>query len=113
MYAIFVTVRIKPGFAERFKQASLGDAEGSVRDEPGCLRFDIHQSPKDDHVFYLYEVYENQVAHQTAHRSAPHYVKWRETVKDWFEGSPEAIQMNTVFPSDAGWRKQKPHLVNW
>ena len=37
MYAIFVTVKIKAGFAEQFKQASLGDAQGSVRDEPGCF----------------------------------------------------------------------------
>ena len=60
MYAIFVTIKIKPGFAEQFKEASLGDAQGSVRDEPGCLRFDMHQSASDPNTFHLYEVYENQ-----------------------------------------------------
>lgn len=112
MYAIFVTIKIKPGYAEQFKEASLGDAQGSVRDEPGCFRFDIHQSPSDPHTFYLYEVYATQDDHLTAHRNAPHYIKWRETVQDWFDGDPQAIPMNTVFPSDAGWRQQKPHLVN-
>ena len=41
MHAIFVTINIKPGFREQFKEASLGDSQGSVRDEPGCFRFDI------------------------------------------------------------------------
>ena len=39
MHAIFVTINIKPGFREQFKEASLGDSQGSVRDEPGCFRF--------------------------------------------------------------------------
>jgi autoinducer 2-degrading protein len=113
MYAIFVTIKIKPGFADRFKEASLGDGQGSVRDEPGCLRFDLHQSLSDPNTFHLYEVYENQEAHLNAHRSAPHYIKWRETVQDWFDGEPQRFAMTTVFPSDDGWRKQKQHLLNW
>ena len=113
MYAIFVTIKIKPGFAEQFKEASLGDAQGSVRDEPGCLRFDIHQNASDPNTFHLYEVYENQEAHMQAHRNAPHYKKWQETVRGWFDGEPQRVTLNTVFPSDAGWRKQKPHLLNW
>ena len=58
MHALFVTIKIKPGFAEQFKEASLGDAQGSVRDEPGCVRFDMHQSNDDPNTFHLYEVYE-------------------------------------------------------
>jgi autoinducer 2-degrading protein len=113
MYAIFVTIKIKPGFADKFIEASFGDGQGSVRDEPGCLRFDLHQSLSDPNTFHLYEVYENQDAHLTAHRSAPHYIKWRDTVQPWFDGEPQRVAMTTVFPSDDGWRKQKPHLVNW
>jgi len=96
MYAIFVTIKIKPGFADRFKEASLGDGQGSVRDEPGCLRFDLHQSLSDPNTFHLYEVYENQEAHLNAHRSAPHYIKWRDgfmrltelTVRDPWPDNP-------------------------
>lgn len=113
MHAIFVTIKIKPGYAERFKEASLGDSQGSVRDEPGCLRFDILQSKTDENTFYLYEVYENEEAHMVAHRNAPHYKKWRETVQDWFEGDTQAVPMTTIFPSDEGWRAQKPGLLNW
>jgi (4S)-4-hydroxy-5-phosphonooxypentane-2,3-dione isomerase len=113
MYAVFVTIKIKPGFAEKFKEASFGDAQGSVRDEPGCLRFDMHQSTTDPNTFHLYEVYENQDAHLTAHRNAPHYQKWRQTVQDWFDGEPQRFAMTTIFPSDNGWRQQKSGLLNW
>ena len=113
MHAIFVTINIKPGYREQFKEASLGDSQGSVRDEPGCFRFDILEDKTDPNRFYLYEVYEDEEAHMVAHRNAPHYKKWRETVQDWFDGDTQAVAMNTVFPSDDGWKAQKPGLLNW
>ena len=113
MHAIFVTINIKPGFREQFKEASLGDSQGSVRDEPGCMRFDILEDKTNPNRFYLYEVYVDEDAHMTAHRNAPHYKKWRETVQDMFDGDTQAVPMNTVFPSDDGWQAQKPGLLNW
>ena len=68
MHAIFVTINIKPGYREQFKEASLGDSQGSVRDEPGCFRFDILEDKTDPNRFYLYEVYEDEEAHMVAHR---------------------------------------------
>ena len=112
MISIFVTIQIKPGFADQFREASLGDSQGSVRDEPGCFRFDILQDDSDTDRFHLYEVYADQAAID-AHREAPHYKKWRETVQDWFDGEPQRVSMTTVFPSDDGWRKQKPTLLSW
>lgn len=112
MYSIFVTVRIKPGFADRFIEASFGDGQGSVRDEPGCFRFDILRDNADPDLFYLYEVYENEAALET-HRTMPHYKKWRATVQEWFDGATQKVIATSLFPSDDGWRKQKPHLVDW
>jgi hypothetical protein len=34
-------------------------------------------------------------------------------VQDWFEGEPQRVAMTSVFPSDDGWRMQKPNLINW
>ena len=59
----------------------------------------------------LYEVYENQAA-LDKHRTMSHFTKWRETVNDWFDGEPERKSVTTVFPTDNGWRKQKPHLLD-
>ena len=96
MISIFVTIQINPGFSEQFTQASFGDAEGSVRDEPGCFRFDILSNDSDPNRFHLYEVYQDQAALE-AHRNAPHYKKWRATVQDWFDGEIERVAMTTVF----------------
>ena len=112
MISIFVTINIKDGFADKFSEASLGDSQGSVRDEPGCFRFDILQNSEIANRFHLYEVYTDEAALE-AHRNAPHYKKWRETVQDWFDGELERVMMNTVFPSDQGWKDQKPCLLNW
>lgn len=112
MISIFVTIQIKDGFAGRFSEASLGDSQGSVRDEPGCFRFDILQNSEDPNRFHLYEVYQDEAA-LDAHRNAPHYKKWRETVQDWFDGDVQRVTKSTIFPSDDGWRKQKPNLLDW
>jgi autoinducer 2-degrading protein len=112
MYSIFVTINVKPEHIETFKEASLGDAQGSTRDEPGCFRFDMHQDPDISSRFYLYEVYRDEEAFE-AHLEAPHFIEWRDTVKPFFDGDIQKIVMQTVFPSDDGWEKQKSALLNW
>ena len=112
MISIFVTITIKAEFLEEFRDASFCDSEGSVRDEPGCFRFDILQNSKNPQVFHLYEVYEDDAAFEF-HKSSPHYKIWRAKVDAWFDGEVESVKMQTVFPSDDGWREQKPCLLNW
>ena len=112
MYAIFVTINVKPEHVEAFTQASFGDSQGSVRDEPGCFRFDINQDPEIPTRLYLYEVYRDEAAFQ-AHLEAPHFKKWLSTVETMFDGDRERVVMKTVFPSDEGWEAQKPGLLNW
>ena len=112
MISIFVTIQIKPEFRDQFREASLGASQGSVRDEPGCFRFDILQDSSDPNRFHLYEVHADEAALEN-HRNAPHYRNWREAVGDWLDGQPRRVAMTTIFPSDDGWRKQKTHLLNW
>ena len=112
MYSIFVTINVKPERIGEFMAASLGDAQGSTRDEPGCFRFDIHQDVEVPSRFYLHEVYRDEAAFQ-AHLEALHFIEWRDKVRPYFDGDIQKIEMKTVFPSDEGWEKQKPGLVNW
>jgi quinol monooxygenase YgiN len=107
MLALLVTIKIKPGYRDRFVDALMGDARGSVNDEPGCLRFDVLQDTADPNRIFLYEVYKDEKALE-AHRQAPHYTKWRETVNDWFDGDPQRHVCSTVFPTEAAWRTVKP-----
>ena len=111
MYSIFVTINIKPENVEAFKEASLGDSQGSVRDEPGCFRFDILRDESVATRFYLYEVYRDVEAFE-AHMETPHFKRWWETVERMLDDS-SSVKMQTVFPSDVGWEKQKPGLLAW
>ena len=103
MFAIFATIRIKPGFRERYLAEMLGDAVGSVRDEPGCLRFDVLADQTDPDTLYLYEIYRDEAAF-AEHVKAPHYIKWRDAVQGWAEVS--AVRATTIFPPDHAWQPQ-------
>lgn len=114
MISFFATVQAKPEFKEKFVEALLGDARGSVGTEPGCLRFDVHQDASDPNRIHVYGVFADKTAMEL-HSKAPHYLKFLATANDWFEGKVGHIQMiecTTVFPSDEGWRKQKPYLLD-
>jgi quinol monooxygenase YgiN len=107
MLSLLVTIKIKPGYRDAFVESLMGDARGSVNDEPGCLRFDVLQDSADPNRIFLYEVYKDEKALE-AHRQAPHFQKWRETVKDWFDGEPQRHVCSTVFPTEDAWKGVKP-----
>ena len=106
MISIFVTIRIKEGYADQFTEASFGDAQGSTRDEPECYRFDILQDDGDPNRIHLYEVYKDEDAFH-AHTQAPHFIKWRDASADWREDS--GLQgagrgATNIWPSDDEWK---------
>ena len=47
MFILLVTMHAKPEKREAFIAAITEDATASVRDEPGCLRFDVMQDNND------------------------------------------------------------------
>ena len=50
MYVLIVSARVKPEQRGRFLEAIEENAVTSVRDEPGCLRFDVVRDNDDpDH----------------------------------------------------------------
>ena len=83
MIALLVIIEIKSGHRRRFMESMLDDAQHSVQDEPGCLRFDVLEDREDADRIFLYEVYEDEAALE-AHEQTPHFLRWKETVKDWF-----------------------------
>lgn len=112
MNAIFVTLNVKPEHLDAFTEASFADGRGSVRDEAGCFRFDVLCDANLPSRFYLYEVYRDDDA-MAAHLETPHFKTWMQTVADMLDGPMEILPMQTAFPSDDGWEKQKPALVSW
>jgi autoinducer 2-degrading protein len=105
MFALFVTIQVKPEHREAFIEATMGDANGSNNDEPGCLRFDVLQDNQDPSRMYLYEVYKDRESWEVAHRETPHYLKWRETVQDWFAAETVRTEATPVYAPPGHWRE--------
>ena len=95
MFGVLVTINIKPGFKDRFMPAMLADAEGSVNNEPGCLRFDVIQDAGDLNRIWLYEVFKDEAAYKE-HLESPQVIKWLETSKDWRVEGPGGALMGST-----------------
>jgi (4S)-4-hydroxy-5-phosphonooxypentane-2,3-dione isomerase len=78
MFTVLVKLTVRPDHIEEFLEGIHVNARASLRDEPGCLRFDVHRSTDDPHHFVLYEIYTDEEAFRVAHRQAPHYAAWRD-----------------------------------
>ena len=67
---------------DRFKERIARHARISVTQETGCLQFDVHQDRSDPTLFLLLESYADEAAFEL-HRTSPHYMAFREDVKEW------------------------------
>jgi autoinducer 2-degrading protein len=102
MYVVIVDVHVEPGRSEDFVRATLDNAR-ATRGEPGNVRFDVSRQLDDPNRFALYEVYRDQAGFE-AHQRTAHYLKWRETVKDWMSQPRKGTRYRSVFPDqDGGW----------
>jgi len=106
MLTLMVKLSVKPEKVDEFLAALEVNGRSAVRDEPGCYRFDVSRGIDNPSIIYLYEVYADEAA-LDAHREAPHYIKWRDTVKDWYSAEAERALATTVVPTDAEWRSGK------
>jgi autoinducer 2-degrading protein len=77
LYVIHAPVLVRRDMVDDFVEALRLDAEASVREEPGCLRFDIHQNLKNPEELYLYEVYVNKAAFDPTARHPTSRRGWR------------------------------------
>jgi (4S)-4-hydroxy-5-phosphonooxypentane-2,3-dione isomerase len=75
-------LRVREDIVKRFRDRLLRHARISLDAEPGCHGFDIHQETNDPTLFLLIEIYADQAAFDK-HRNSPHYLQFREDVKDW------------------------------
>jgi (4S)-4-hydroxy-5-phosphonooxypentane-2,3-dione isomerase len=76
MFSLVVQMEVRPGRREEFLAGMAANAESSVRDEPGCLRFDLCAVEGDENRFLLYELYTDADAF-AAHKASPHFAQWR------------------------------------
>jgi autoinducer 2-degrading protein len=99
MLALMVSLKVKPDQRDKFLAAAEDDSICSVRDEPGCFRFDVLQDQADENHFFFYEVYRDEAAFQ-AHGQAPHYARWRQAAAEVLAGPAERNTCTALFPRD-------------
>ena len=79
-FAIIVKFTLKPGVAKSFAPLIMENATASVREEPTCQQFQVLHDEQNPGIVFLYEVYDNAVAHN-AHRETPHFKKFIEAAE--------------------------------
>ena len=86
-YYIVAMIYPKAGKSEELKAEILKNIP-NVRQEKGCLRYDLHELKDSGGRFMFYEVWEDKAAFE-AHRVAPHMGVYRERTKDLLEKPTE------------------------
>lgn len=80
MYSILLNTLLQPGSRDAFVAAMRENAAASVRDEPGCIRFDVLLDRSDPDRVWLYEIYIDEAALE-AHMRTPHFLASRPLVE--------------------------------
>jgi autoinducer 2-degrading protein len=79
-YAIIVEFDLHPDAYEEFMDHLAENAETSVRNEPGCYRFDVLTPREGDPArVTLYEIYTDRSAFDD-HLRTPHFLAFKEAV---------------------------------
>ena len=113
MYAIFGSMDVKPEHVEAFRDATVHEARGTVRDEPGVFQFHILTDTDNPNRFYYFEIFRDEAA-ADAHWETEIFKSWWATVEGMLDGGTQRISnMRTMFPSDHGLEKQKAGLLDW
>jgi len=101
MYIALVHVHVKPEYVDEFIDATLDNAQNSVK-EPGVARFDVIRSLDDPDRFVLVEVYKTP-DDADLHKQTEHYARWRDTVAIMMAKPREGVKYANLFPGEAGW----------
>lgn len=71
-FVIMVDFALADGTRQAFRKLIDENARTSVRDEPGCRRFDVVEPRGEPDRILLYEIYDDEAAFE-AHRHTTHY----------------------------------------
>ncbi len=74
--SLVISVRVRPGRRDAFVSGISRHAAASVREEPGCLRFDVTADAADPDLFWVCEVFTDAQALET-HRASPRFAAWQ------------------------------------
>ena len=72
LFVILVDFQLKSGMEKQFRALIDANADASVRDEPGCLQFDVLEPEGEAGRVLLYEIYCDRAAFE-AHLKTGHF----------------------------------------
>lgn len=80
-FALIVTIKLKPGSAEKFEPLILENRGSALSKEKGCRHFIVLKNLEEEETFHFYEEYDDQAAFK-AHQESEHYKKYFQAAKD-------------------------------
>jgi quinol monooxygenase YgiN len=96
MLGLVVEFRIHAPRIEAFATAISDNARTSRESEPGCRQFDVCRDPADPALFFLYELYDDEIA-IAAHLRSPHFLSMDSATRDWV-ASKTVRRLNRTYP---------------
>ena len=90
-----VKVKVKAGKNAEFEKG-FKEAQAGVRaEEPGCLYYDLYQSPADPQTYFVLERYTGQEA-VDQHVKTKHFAKMMQSGGALTDGAPEMHNLKLV-----------------
>jgi len=81
MFGILFRIEAKPGQRQKLIDFLRWDGEIGRDQEPGTLRFEFYQDPKDENKLYVYEAYRDRAAFKDHKQNEP-FKRWISSVRD-------------------------------
>jgi quinol monooxygenase YgiN len=103
MLTIVATLYPKPEHRDFFITLLREDAISSVRDEPGCVRFEVYENNEDPSQLVLLEWYVDEAAFD-AHTKMPHFAAFFQAIKGKSAKPPQVIKLTNFYPADDAFR---------
>jgi quinol monooxygenase YgiN len=105
MLIVHVHITVKHEHIERFREATLRNAQSSL-EEPGVVRFDVVEERDHPERFVLVEVYRHQ-SDAARHKETAHYLAWRDTVAAMMAEPRRSVSYVEIFPAgESAWVSQ-------
>lgn len=97
MLSLSVSLKVKDDQVDVFLDAIEENRTFALRDDVGCLQFEIGRSVEQENHFHIYEVYEDASALEE-HRRSRHFKKWREIARAVLEEGGLNSQLSERIP---------------
>jgi len=95
MIGLVAVLKTKPGMEEKVARAAVKMAEAVRKEEKECLLYDPFVAADNPSEIYILEKYTRAEA-LDEHRKLPHYLAFREEIKDAVSGPPQVTMLKLL-----------------